>query len=181
MGTVDTFRELARHHIALNAFYYGRAYEKGFGEELHPLLWLDDPITGRSAGPNNNAISVTVNFDVLGLPKDSKNDKDVERIQDAAMYTALSLLEKIGEDPFAALSVAGWTWITLRDYYDNNAAGVRFTVELTAANPAALCDNPFDPDKDFSTGRTLPDFNVDHASGCEVFNDGKVFPDFTLR
>ena len=183
MYIVDLLRELARQNTRLNAFYYGAAQEKGFGKELHPLMWVDDPFQGNADGPTLNVLQTSVNVDILGIPKDDKDNRDIERIQAAAFATGLDVLEKLRKlEDETRFEVLTWSYITLRNYYDNKAAGIRFTITFQAPNPADLCGDPFDPDKQFpERNNPFPVFEVDGATGCAVFNDGKTFPDFTTE
>lgn len=176
MQIVNFFYELAREHKRVNGFIYGRSYEKGAANEAHPLIWLDDPIYGASAG---NTIRYTVNIDVLGIPV---NDDEVLAVQSAAFTTGLSLIERIKQVRHASgFSIDGFTFVTLRDYYDNSAAGQRFTLTINQANPVDKCADDFDPDKQFPKTDALPDFLVENPEGCAIFNDGTGLPNFKLK
>lgn len=174
MQIVDFFYDLARQHDLIKAFYYGKAYDKGAGNSIYPLVWFDDPLSFRSAG---NTIQYTVNIDFLGQPV---NDADVMAVQTAAFNVGLSFREKIkkqyGRIDF---SVSDFNGLTLRDYYDDNAAGVRFTFNVIQANPVDRCADNFDPAKQFPLTDPLPDFAVDNPTGCAVFG-GDVLPNFEI-
>lgn len=175
MQIVNFFYELAREHKLINGFIYGRSYEKGIGNEAHPIMWLDDPITGTSI---RNTIRYTVNLDILGLPT---NDDEVLAVQTAALNTGLSIVERINQvKVVTGLSTDGFSFITLRDYYDNAAAGQRFTINVIAANPVNRCADDFDPSKQFPTVQAMPDFATDNPDGCAIFNDGPGLPNFKL-
>lgn len=175
MQIVDLFYRLAREHEAINAFIYDEGREKGSANEAHPLVWLDDPIHGQSDGAN--ILRYTANVDILGVPV---TKKDVLSIQSAAFRTGLEFKEKIsGLRAETGISVDGFSFITLREYYDNSAAGVRFTYHLTQANPVNRCGDRFDPDKQFSSIEALPDFTVEHPDGYAVF-DKNGLPNFTI-
>jgi hypothetical protein len=175
MQIVNFFYELAREHKRLNGFIYGRSYEKGAANEAHPLLWLDDPILGTSAG---NTVRYTINMDVLGIPA---NDTEVLAVQNEAFTAGLSIIERIKVvRPVSGFSIDGFNFLTLRDYYDNNAAGVRFTLTVIQANPVDRCADDFDPTKQFPKVEALPDFLVDNPDGCAIFNDGKGLPNFKI-
>lgn len=175
MQIVDIFYELARQHKKIRGFLYGKSYEKGAANEMHPLLWLDDPIQGQVAG---NAIRYTVNFDVLGIPR---TEEEVPDVQAAAFDTGLTMYEKLMQTRAQTkYTPAGFSFITLRDYYDNNAAGIRFTVTLTAPNPVDRCTDAFDPDKQFPETGVFPNFSTDNPDGCAVFNDKQGLPNFKI-
>jgi len=176
MQIVNFFYELAREHKRLNGFIYGRSYEKGAANEAHPLLWLDDPIVGTMAA---NTIRYTVNIDLLGIPA---NDTEVLAVQTDAFNAGLSIIEQIKNVRAASgFSVDTWNFLTLRDYYDNNAAGIRFTLTVIQANPVNRCADDFDTDKQFPKVEALPDFLVENPDGCAIFNDSAGLPNFKLK
>jgi len=175
MQIVNFFYELAREHKQVKGFIYGRSYEKGAANEAHPLVWMDDPIYGASTG---GTIRYTVNVDVLGIPA---NDSEILDVQSEALNTGLSIIERIKQvRQFSGFSAEGFSFVTLRNYYDNNAAGQRFTITLVQANPVNKCADDFDPDKQFPKTEALPDFFVENPEGCAIFNGGTGLPNFEL-
>lgn len=176
MQIVNFFYELARQHKRLKGFTYNKAYRKGAGNSMYPLLWLDDPIAGQAVG--DGVIRWTVNADFLGLPKDAD---EVPAVQAGAFDAALSLIEQIRKvRATTGVSIEGFNFLSLRDYYDDNAAGYRFTMTLNQANPVNRCLEDFDPAKTFPAMKSLPDFNVDHPDGGAIFSDTKGLPNFKL-
>lgn len=173
MQIVDLFYNLAREHKKIKAFFYGRTYEKGTGNEMHPLLWLDDPLYGVS---NNQTLQYTCNVDILGIPE---NDSDVLNVQDSALSVGLTIAEKIKTSyTKTGFTINSLSFVTLRNYYDNNAAGIRFTYTVNQANPVDRCNDDFDPDKQFTKPSDLPDFKTDHPEGCAIFSDKPGLPNF---
>lgn len=178
MQIVDTFYDMARQHKLIKGFKYGKPSEKGAGTDLYPLTWVDDPINGQtvaSATVKLGLIRQSVSVDILGLPAD---DNDVLAVQKAAYVVGLSYAEKLKE--YAGVTIDSFSWITLRDYYDDNAAGVRFTYYVNGANPINLCGDFFDPTKEFNKESLLPAFVADHPDGCAVFNNNKTLPNFRV-
>lgn len=174
MQIVDLFYQLAKEHIKINSFFYGKAYEKGAGEESHPCVWLDDPVA--FDGVTESVVQWTVNLDILGIPA---NASEVIGVQSAALDVGLEFIEKIRAiRANTGFSIVKYSGITLRDYYDNNAAGMRFTFSLSEANPVNRCVNPFDPNKGFVNPSYLPNFATDNAQGCAVFTDKTSLPSF---
>lgn len=175
MQIVNFFYELARQHKQINGFFYGKAYEKGAANEAHPLIWLDDPIYGQNV---NQTLSYTCNVDILGIPED---DEDVLDVQTAAFNVGLTLSEKIKQVyQSTGFKVDGFTFVSLRDYYDNNAAGYRFTYTIVQANPVNRCNDSFDPSKQFPKINALPDFKVENPDGCAVFSEKTGLPNFKI-
>lgn len=175
MIILNTLYDLARTHKNVRGFMYGKAYEKGAGQDRYPLVWVDDPILG--AQSSDTSLRYTVNVDFLDIPK---NDADVLPIQTAAQLTGLAFLERLRTSYRGVLSTEAYSFITLRDYYDDNAAGCRFTFTLVAANPANLCVEYFDDDKQLTSPKQLPDFTVENPSGCAVFSDKTGLPKFNI-
>lgn len=170
------FREQAREHVAIKAFYYKRNYEKGSGKDVYPLFWLEDPINGRNL---NNVFTNSVNFSVLFVPK---SNESVCHYQNLAFSIGLNILERIKSDKKSIISIVpDWKFMTLRDYYDDNAAGCRFSVNFTMRNMQNRCliDEQFDENKQFEENKNLPDFSIIPANKCEQFSNG--FPVFNLR
>ncbi len=172
MQIVNIFYELARQHKRINGFFYGKTYEKGAANEAHPLIWLDDPVYGQKI---NQTLSYTCNVDILGIPE---NEKDVLNVQTAAFNVGLMIAEKV--DQFAGFKTGGFTFMSLRDYYDNNAAGFRFTYTIVQANPVDRCIDEFDPAKQFPKIEVLPDFKIENPDGCAIFSEKKGLPNFKI-
>lgn len=177
MQIVNFFYELARQHDRIKGFKYGKPGAKGAGNDAYPLVWVDDPILGQSTG-TGATIQYTVNVDFLGIPTD---EDEVGTVQTEALVVALTFVEKIRQvRQTSGFSTERFQFITLREYYDDNAAGVRFTFGINQANPVNRCAEDFDPLKQFPTVQALPVFEVDDADGCAVFTDKKGLPNFQV-
>ncbi len=176
MKIVNIIYKLAREHIAIKSFYYGRNYQKGVGSEPYPMIWLDDPISASANGSGVllKTLGYSFNFDVLDVPK---TDTEVIAIQTACESIGLSIIEQIKKQ----VQVDSVRTITLRDYYDNKSAGVRFSVSITIPNPVNLCSDDFNPEKQFDKKSYLPDFTIGSPSGCDVFDDKSGFPNINLN
>ena len=176
MQIVNLFYELARQHKRVKGFYYGKAYDKGAGTDRYFLVWMDDPVYGRSV---NQTIQYTVNVDFLGIPA---KDADVLAVQGEAFRVGLTFAEKVKQTRTkTGFFIDGFSFVSLSDYYDDGAAGFRFTYTVTHANPANICNDDFDPDKQFPDGPVLPDFNTDHPDGYAVFADKPGLPTFSIN
>lgn len=175
-GIIDIFRNQAREHKAIKAFYYNRNYELGSGKDVYPLFWLEDPINGRN---QDNTFTNSINFSILFVPKDNES---VSSVQNVAFSIGLNIIERIKNNNTIEISIKpDWTYTTLREYYDDNAAGCRFSVNFTQKNMQNLCliDEQFDPDKQFEVDNNLPDFDISPANNCDVFTN--KFPVFDLK
>ncbi len=163
---IEMFRRQAREHKTIRSFYYNRNYELGSGNEAHPLFWLEDPLMGRN---NANTFANTVNFSILFIPKD---DMEIANLQNMAFSIGLNILERIKHDETISVSIVpSWSCLTLRNYYDNNACGCRFTVELIQRNMQNLCliEEQFDCEKEFEVSKPLNNFDVKTSGTFETF------------
>ena len=174
----DLIYKMAREHKAVKGFYFGRAELKGAGTDAYPLVWLNDPISGSNAN-GREILRLNANVDILGIPA---NEADVARVQHLAFFIGIEFAEQIRRTskPTGVLNTMTYDWITLSNYTDDKASGVRFTYRLDALNPIDLCADMFDPDKQLDSPAGLPNFKTDNPSGCAVFSKQGVLPDFKL-
>ena len=173
---LHVFREQARQHKLIQSFCYSRNYELGSGNESYPVFWLEDPIIGRN---QSNVFINSVNFSILFIPK---SNLDVPNLQNLAFSTGLNILEHIKQEKDIPVSILPtWTYLTLRDYYDDNACGCRFSVDFTHLNMHHFCliEEQFDKEKGFECNTPLKNFNLSDGTNCEIFA-GKL-PTFTLN
>jgi hypothetical protein len=173
MQIVNFWYELARQNKAVKGFIYGRNGSKGAGNEFFPLTHLDDPILGQSSG---DTLRYTCNVDILGIPDD---DTTVQEVQAATFEVGLSYWQKT-KDIKGAFRMEGFSFITLSEYTDNDAAGHRFTYTVISANPINKCIEYYDPAKQFPTIDALPDFKTDNPEGCAVFSEKGGLPNFKI-
>ena len=172
---IDILFELARQHQAIRAFRYDASVEAGTGAEPYPLLWIEDPILANNT--DARLLRLDFNFSVTEIP-DTKSA--IKPIQERCFAIGLSIIEKLRKIQHSTLlSVNSFSAVTLRNYYDNAAAGVRFSVAASRLNPQNLCrlDEQFDPHKTFPSAQDLPGFGL---SGYAVFADKPELPSFNL-
>jgi len=172
---VDIFRQQAREHKTIKAFYYNRNYEIGSGREKHPLLWLEDPIYGSN---QNNIFVNSLNFSILLIPQ---KDQGVSDLQNLAFSIGLNIIERIKRQNKEICIRPDWSFITLRDYYDNGSCGCRFSLNFTQTNMQDLCliDEQFDIDNEFDETKIISDFNISPENNCETYTN--KFPEFNLK
>ena len=174
----DLVYNLAREHKAVKGYYYGRAELKGAGTDRYPLVWLNDPVSGTNVN-GREILRLNANVDILGIPA---NEADVARVQHLAFFIGIEFAEQIRKTstPKGVLNTMSYDWITLSNYTDDKAAGVRFTFHLDALNPINLCADMFDPAKQFEEREGLLNFKTDDPTGCAVFGKSGVLPNFEL-
>lgn len=179
MDVVNLFYELARQQESIRGFAFGKGKKKGAGTDIYPLVWLDDPLTGSTYTTTDKGgiLRYIANVDFLGIPKTAE---DTQRVQNECFYIGLTFFEKIKQSrPTSQIIPQGFSFVSLSEYYDDNAAGYRFTYTLDMPNPVDRCAEYFDPTKVLPAPPNLPDFAVDNPSGCAVFG-GNRLPDFTF-
>ena len=173
---INILRTQARQHKTIRAFYYNRNYELGNGKEAHPLFWLEDPLIGRN---QDNIFTNSVNFSILFLPV---TEESVSHLQNLAFSIGLNIIERIKKNPSLGISIRpDWTYTTLKNYYDNNACGCRFSVNFTQVNMQNLCliDEQFDEEKEFENLSSLSGFSIPASGSVEIF-EGKL-PEFDIK
>lgn len=171
---VETFKDVCQKHKLIKSFIYNRTYELGSGNDLHPLVWLEDPIYISNYGQAGGAFEYSVNFSVLLIPQ--QNGITFQECQDLALSTGLNIIEYIKKyrakkDLYKIKD--GYTGLTLQHYYDDNTAGARFSIVIQMVNPTNICllDEQFDEDKTFEVKELINDFDLTPASNCVTFVD----------
>ena len=173
---IDTFKQQAREHKTIQAFYYNRTNEQGSGKEIYPLFWLEDPLVGRNI---DNIFRSSANFSILFVP--SQHDS-IEHLQNMAFSIGLNILERIKSNSNSLITIEpNWSYFTLRDYYDDAACGCRFSVNFIQRNMQNICliEEQFAGDIDFEVKHGLKQFDVLPSNACEIFTN--KLPEFDLK
>lgn len=175
---IDTFYNLSEKHKLVRSFVYGDlSKRKGTAEQSYPLVFLEEPIYINRSEPLQRQIPVVVNFDILIIPQafNNYNVKQLteEECQNVCHTIALSFISKIRQDnkeffTRKGIEVDNYSFLTLRHWGDDNAAGVRCTLNLLVDSDIQLCDidEHFDPDKEFDLGNLLNEIDTKDAEGC---------------
>lgn len=181
---IRTFYNIAKEHKLVRQFKYDRISKgAGIGEENHPLVFLEDPIYVADSTLNDGSVKCTVNFDIVMTPQAFENfdarQLSPEECQTVAHAIALNFVAKLkdiehnyeeyDENEYnTSIKVISYSFMTLRYWYDNNAAGVRCTMVISLDNPINYCDleEHFDPEKEFDLGELLQPISTDNAEGC---------------
>ena len=179
---VNTFYTLSEKHKLVRSFTYDRvSKKKGTGEQLYPMVFLEDPIYLNKSQPLQRQIPVQVNIDITMLPQ-AFNNFNVRQLtevecQNLCHQIALSFVSKIRQDnknifDRQGLEIDNYSFITLRNWGDDNASGIRMTLNLLVDSDIQLCDidEHFDPDKEFNLSDLLDDIDTDDATGCVQFD-----------
>lgn len=181
-NVIETFYDLSKQHKLIRSFVYDRVSKgMGTGEKNYPQCFLEDPIYILDSTPLDGKVYVTVNFDITCLPHafSNYNVKQLteEECENVCHQIALHYVARLRElnkdfDTRNGVEVAKFSFVTLRNWGDDKAAGVRCTIRLAVDNDIQLCDldEHFDPEKEFDLGKLLDDVDTDNAHGCVEFD-----------
>lgn len=184
----QTFYELARQHKLIRSFRYNYVnVNEGSGEENFPELFLEDNIFINDFSLTGGTVNITINFDITMIPQAFDNEKTglltVEECQNVAIVITNTMIAKLKNDyqDTEDLKPISWSIQTLRDWYDNKAAGARCTLTASIKNPIYFCDidEHFDENKTLDMESLLSPIPTNDLGGCVVFSD-KKFPKITL-
>ena len=96
-----------------------------------------------------------------------------EECQNVCHQIALHIIAKLRSQNLEygtriGMEVVKYSFMTLRNWGDDKAAGIRCTVQLALDNDIKLCDldEHFDSEKVFDLGNLLDDINTDDAHDC---------------
>jgi hypothetical protein len=164
---INALYDIASKQKYIRSFAYKKREHNGNGNEQYPMLFVEEPIFSQ-INTLGNIITHQFSFSITMLPR----NLSVEDAQTSCFMWGLSIIQKLS-DKFTVEK--DWTVLTLRDYYDNNSAGVRFTVNVEEVNPTNSCtfdDLYFDDTKTFSSGDTIGEITINSPSGnCVTFNN----------
>ena len=187
---VKLFHDLSEKHRLIKSFKYDRLSKgMGIGDELMPHVFLEDPIYIGEANTTTGVVPVTVNFDIVITPQMLNNysvypstEAGQNLCENIALNFIARLKEMTGEGNDLVKGIAGWSFVTLKHWSDNDADGVRCTLIINVKNEINFCDvsEHFDPDKEFNIGQYLTDIKTDDANGCAIFSEKKL-PTFNWR
>lgn len=179
---IDTFYDLAKQHKLIRSFAYDRVSKgMGTGEKQYPQFFLEDPIYINDSTPLTGQTLCTVNFDITCLPQAFSN-WDVRQLTEAECQNVchqigLHIVAKLRAlnmefDTRIGMEVVKYSFMTLRNWGDDKAAGVRCTIQLALDNDIQLCDldEHFDSEKEFNLGNLLDNIDTDNAYGCTTFD-----------
>ena len=179
---ITTFYGLAKEHKLIRSFVYDRVSKgMGTGEKNYPQFFLEDPIYIGDSTPLDGKVVATINFEITCLPQafSNYNVKQLteEECQNVCHQIALHIIARLRElnkdfDTRTGVDIISFSFLTLRNWGDDKAAGVRCTLKVSVDNDIQLCDldEHFDPEKEFNLGNLLDNIDTDDAQGCATFD-----------
>lgn len=175
---IDTFYDLARQHKLIRSFAYNSVSKgMGTGEKNYPQFFLEDPIYINDSTPTTGQTLATVSFDITCLPQAFSNfnvrQLTEEECQNVCHQIALHIIAKLRAlnleyDKRIGMEVVRYSFMTLRNWGDDKAAGIRCTIQLALDNDIKFCDldEHFDTEKEFDLGNLLDNIDTDNAHSC---------------
>lgn len=175
---IDTFYDLARQHKLIRSFAYDRVSKgMGTGEKNYPQFFLEDPIYINDSTPTTGQTLATVSFDITCLPQAFSNfnvrQLTEEECQNVCHQIALNIIAKLRAlnleyDKRIGMEVVRYSFMTLRNWGDDRASGIRCTIQLALDNDIKFCDldEHFDNEKEFDLGNLLDNIDTDNAHSC---------------
>lgn len=175
---IDTFYDLARQHKLIRSFAYNSVSKgMGTGEKNYPQFFLEDPIYINDTTPTTGQTLATVSFDITCLPQAFSNfnvrQLTEEECQNVCHQIALHIIAKLRAlnleyDKRIGMEVVRYSFMTLRNWGDDKAAGIRCTIQLALDNDIKFCDldEHFDTEKEFDLGNLLDNIDTDNAHDC---------------
>lgn len=168
----NTFKELARQHSAIKGFYCGKVSKSlGTGEQLYPLVFLEDNMSIATSKIDQAILNVNVNFQVLMAPQANDNQYTVIECESICEKISQQILLKIKADKKAGLTeigVASFNTMTVSNWYDDKSAGVRVSCLLQIPNEINYCElDDFDPEGTLSKTDLLSDIDTTGAENCK--------------
>ena len=188
---VKKFYDLSEKHKLIRGFKYGTLSKRsGIGEDAYPLVFMESPIYVGDVDLTAGIVPVTVNFDIVATPQRLQNWLGIDTISEEVLQSfchsiALNFVAKMRQDYKEGETrdeVAKYGFLTLTNWKDDNACGVRCTMVLNIPNPIFYCDvdEHFDPEKKFDFDKMLPEINTDDADGCVIFQKDSLLPTINL-
>lgn len=189
---VKTFYDLAEKHKLIRGFKYGSLSKRGgVTDDAYPLCFMESPLYIGQATISTGFIQyLTINFDIVSTPTLLQNwlgvkPIDNETIQQFCYEIALNFIAKMHRDYKDGLTrneIASYSFTTLEHWKDDDASGVRCTLNLNVPNPINYCDieEHFDPNKEFDKSKLLPIIDTDNADGCVLFQKDTLLPKIDL-
>lgn len=145
---INIIQTTALKHIAVKSFkYQKRIMINQQGNNRYFQVILEDNMY--MSNINEGKFKCTANIDILGFPhKDGKTI--ISHIQDTAFSIAVALIWYINSNNQYQniININNYDILTLSNFTDDNAAGVRLTLDLILPNPLNICTVYDDFDED---------------------------------
>lgn len=194
---INTFYNISKRHKLIRSFVFNKLSKSiGSGEQNYPMCFLEEPIYIGDATLNDGSVTVSLTFDIIMLPQAFQNynvkqltNEECESISHSIALNYVAFLndmykhkEEYDESEFnTSIHVLKYNFLTLRNFFDDAASGIRCSLLISVDNPISYCDldEHFDENKEFDLNKLLSDIETDDAEGCSSSFDYKL-PTFKL-
>lgn len=137
---VNIIKDVSLRHKSVRTFRYQSGIYNNAQNNYKPFqVYLDD-VSYHNLNITTNIFTVEFNMYVLAQP--TKDEDGILEVQDAAYTIAADIVAFLDTKPEfeGVLSVHDWSMITLDHYSDDDSAGVRLSLTISAPSPVNLCD-----------------------------------------
>lgn len=184
----DTIKKVAETHKLIKTFRYDMLSNVGGnGEDTYPMIFLEMPLYLGTTSVTKGTTPFTINLDIVLTPQALEN-YDVKQLsnvscQHMASQIALQIVSRLRNlyrNDESTMEVKNYSMMTLQNWYDDSAYGVRLTIDGTIYNEINYCtdDDYFDENKKIDKEHFLSKINTDDAEGCKSFE--YKLPNFDL-
>ena len=146
---VDIFRNISLRHKGVRTFRYnGEDLINAQNSHAYYQVTLDD-VQLHELNITTNIFTVNLDIYILGF------GHDTARVQDNAYTIAVDMIAWLDNHYIGSVSVHDYSILTLSRFTDDEAAGVKISLELAMPSPLDLCtyednfnDEPYEPEPD---------------------------------
>lgn len=146
---VDIIKNTALRHKGVRTFRYnGEDLINAQNSHAYYQVTLDD-VQLHELNITTNIFTVNLDIYILGF------GRDTARVQDNAYTIAVDLIAWLDNHYIGTVSVHDYSILTLSRFTDDEAAGVKISLELAMPSPLDLCtyednfnDEPYEPEPD---------------------------------
>ena len=161
--------DVAKHHKAVNYVGYKRTININDQNNEKYFQFIIDNESLLEKQIVEGILTLRLNIDVLGFVS---SDLTVLDVQDTALHIILDYIEYINADrEYFNLEVRDYSIASYSEYTDDNAAGVRCSLQLIIPSPINLCeykDNFIEKTED---EKVMVDIEPDNICSNTSFNN----------
>jgi hypothetical protein len=147
----NIIRDVALRHKGVRSFYYkGEDLINAQNDHEYFQVVLDD-VSLHELNITTNIFTVNLDIYVLGFVG---SDKTVDEVQTSAYTIAVDIVAWM-DNKIENVGVHDYSFLTVSRFTDDNAAGVKISLELWVPSPLNLCeyednfnDEPYEPAPD---------------------------------
>lgn len=152
---VGIIKDVALHHKGVRTVKYQNKEYNNQQNNYLPFQVYIDSVSYHNLNITTNIFTIEFNLYILAQP--TKDEDGILEVQDNAYTIAADIVAFLDTKPEfdGVLSVHDWSMITLDHYSDDDSAGVRLSLTISAPSPVNLCelddnfnDEPYEDEPD---------------------------------